>query len=234
MESHHIETIFSTSNERPLHAALKEWYSKPDDKLESEVDGYVIDILQDGKLIEIQTQNFAAIKNKVTDLVTRHQLRVVYPIAKEKWIIKLPRNGHGRQQRRKSPKRGRVTEIFKELVSFPELMKAPNFSLEVLMIQEEEVRKYVGKSRWRNRGWAVKERRLLGVLERHLFEEPQSFLKLISPELPNPFTTLELADVMGEPLWFAQKAAYCARKMGIIQQIGKDGRLNLYTLLLIS
>jgi len=216
--------------EKPLHTALKEWYAKPGDRLEAEVDGYVIDILRDEKLVEIQTQNFSAIKRKITDLTSRHPIRIVHPIAKEKWIIKLPLNEGDPLQRRKSPKQGRVTEIFMELVSFPELLKSPNFTLEVLMIQEEEVRKYIGKGRWWNRGWAVEERHLLGVLESHLFAEPINLQPLISPGLPDQFTTRELADAMGESRRFAQRVAYCARKMGIIHQIGKQGRSNVYTL----
>jgi hypothetical protein len=137
-------------------------------------------------------------------------------------------NGVGTPQRRKSPKRGRVTEVFKELVSFPELLNSPNFALEVLMIQEEEIRAYIGKRRWRNRGWAVKERRLLDVIESHTFKEPENLLELIPSGLPNRFTTQELAEVMGESRRFAQRVAYCARKMGTFQQIGKHGRSHLY------
>ena len=229
MSEHQTSQEFSTINEKSLHADLKEWYAQPGDRLEAEVDGYVIDILQDRQLVEIQTRNFASIKHKIADLTTRHPIRVVHPIAKEKWIVKLPMNGIGSLIRRKSPKQGQVIEIFKELVSFPELLISPNFSLEVLMIQEEEVRRYVGKHRWRTRGWAVEERRLLGVLESHLFEGPESIQKLISPGLPEQFTTQELADVMGEPRRLAQRAAYCARKMGIIQEVGKRGRSHLYS-----
>jgi len=230
MDSYQTSSEFSTFNEKPLHAALKKWYAGPGDQFEAEVDGYVIDILQDRKLVEIQTRNFAAIKSKITDLITRHPIRVVYPIAKEKWIVKLPKDGVGLSKRRKSPHKGQITEIFKELVSFPELLKSPNFSLEVLMIQEEEVRRYIGTGRWRKQGWAVEERRLLGVLESHLFEDPKSFQKLISPGLPDRFTTQELADTLGEPRWIAQKVAYCARKMDIIQKVGKCGRSYIYTL----
>ncbi len=50
-----------TLNEKPLHAALKEYYAKPDDQFEVSVDGFVIDIVQGDLLIEIQTGNFASI-----------------------------------------------------------------------------------------------------------------------------------------------------------------------------
>jgi hypothetical protein len=76
-------------NEKPLHAALKEWYSQPGDRLESSVEGFVVDIVRGHLLIEIQTGNFAAIRRKLAKLTVRHRVRLVYPIAQDKWIIKL-------------------------------------------------------------------------------------------------------------------------------------------------
>ena len=46
-------------NEKPLHASLKQWYARPGDRFEVAVDGFVIDIVRDDLLIEIQTRNFA-------------------------------------------------------------------------------------------------------------------------------------------------------------------------------
>lgn len=216
-------------NEKPLHAALKDWYAQPGDQIEVQVDGYVIDILRGNRLVEIQTGNFHSTKRKIVDLTTRHPLHLVHPIAMEKWILKTPANRHDPSKRRKSPKKGQVAEIFKELVSFPELLLNPNFSLEVLMIQEEEKRRYVGKRRWRQRGWATEERRLLAVVSQHRFDGPEAVLNLISPGMPDQFTTQELANQMGIPRWLAQKTAYCARRMGILEQAGKRGRSILYT-----
>jgi hypothetical protein len=225
-----MKNIIGTLNEKPLHAALKTFYAQQGDRLEVKVAGYVIDILRDESLIEIQTGNFSAIKSKVLDLISKYPLRVVYPIAQEKWILKLPEDGIGKPNKRKSPKRGRIIEIFNELVSFPDLITEPNFSLEVVMIQEEEVRRYVGKRKWRNRGWVTEERRLLRVLEQHIFQTPESFHALIPTELPPEFTSLDFAKASGESRRFAQKAVYCLRKMDIIRQVGKHNRSNLYIL----
>ena len=91
---------------KPLHAALKTFCAQTGDKLEAKMDGYVIDIIRDESLIEIQTGNFSAIKSKVLDLTSKYPLRVVYPNAQEKWIVKLPEDGIGTPIKRKSPKRG--------------------------------------------------------------------------------------------------------------------------------
>src|SRR6476660_9293966 len=91
-------------NEKPLHASLKQWYARPGDQFEVPVDGFVIDIVRDDLLIEIQTRNFSSIKSKLNKLAHSHRVRLIYPIVQEKWIV---RSANGVAAiRRKSPKRG--------------------------------------------------------------------------------------------------------------------------------
>lgn len=214
-------------NEKPLHQSLKEWYAKPGDNFEAVVDEYVIDIVRDDVLLEIQTSSFASIKSKLTKLVRSHEVRLIYPIALEKWIVKSAKKGGREIIRRKSPKRGRIEDLFREMVSFPELLAHHNFSLEILMIKEEVVWRFEGKGRWRRRGWAVEERRLLDVVYQRLFSKPADWLALL-PEVPEYFTTSELAQTAGVARALAQKMAYCLRKAGVIALTGKRGRANLY------
>ena len=220
-------------NEQPLHAALKAWYAGPDDQVEVSVDGgqrgYVIDIVQGDLLIEIQTGNFSSIKQKLHDLAKRHPMRLIYPIAAEKWLLKQPKGGSDGPRRRKSPKRGRVESVFAELVSFPQLLLEDNFSLEVVLIQEEEVRCYAGAKRWYKNGWVTVERRLLDVVAQRLFEIPSDMSALLPVGLPQKFTTLDLAKALNIPRRLAQKMAYCLRQMGEIIHVGKRGRSYLYS-----
>ena len=236
-------------NEKSLHADLKTWYARPDDEIEVKIDGYFIDIVrsthrlnqrregngvqadlepQDLLLVEIQTGNFSAIKHKLNDLTARHSLRLVYPIAQEKWIVKRPRMKGDDGTRRKSPKRGQVVDIFRELVYIPELLNSPNFSLEVLLIQEEEVRRYDGRKGWRRGGWVTEERHLLSVVERQIFQDKDDLWRLIPSKLPAEFTTTDLTRVMKIPKRTAGQVAYCLRRMNAIEQIGKSGRSYLY------
>jgi hypothetical protein len=113
------------------------------------------------------------------------------------------------------------------MVSFPELLAHHNFSLEILMIKEEVVWRHEGKGRWRRRGWAVEERRLLEVVGQRLFSKPPDWLALL-PEVPESFTSSELALTMGVARSLAQRMAYCLRKAEVIALIGKRGRANLY------
>ena len=156
----------STWNESPLHAALKEWVAYPGDQFEAAVDGYIVDILRGDHLIEIQTGNFASIRDKLIALVEHHPVRLVYPVAEQKWIVKLPKDGEadiGSLPRRKSPKRGTFEEVFRELVSFPQLVTHHNFTLDVLLIHEEELRRYDGRE---GRGLECRHRERRRLLRR--------------------------------------------------------------------
>ena len=219
-----------TLNEKPLHAALKDWYARPGDQFEASVDGFVVDIIRADLLIEIQTGSFASIKRKVQALAENHRLRLVYPIAREKWIVRLANSSGGAViGRRRSPKRGAPEQIFRELVSFPKLIAHPNFSLEVLFIREEEVRRHDGKRGWRRGGWITHERRLLDVVDREVIESPSDLLRFIPPDLAEPWTTADLAIAMGQPRWMAQKIVYCLRETGAARAAGKQGNTILYT-----
>jgi hypothetical protein len=212
-------------NEKPLHASLKQWYARPGDQFEVPVDGFVIDIVRDDLLIEIQTRNFSSIKSKLDKLVRSHRVRLIHPIVQEKWIIRS--NNGGAVIRRKSPKKGRLEDLFWELVSVPRLLSNPNFSVEVLMISQEEVRRYDGKRKWRRRGWAIEGRQLLDVLDRRLFGASADWLWFLPPGLES-FTTVDLATRMNTKRELAQKVAYCLREGRMIDLIGKRGRANLY------
>jgi len=214
--------------ETSLHAALKTWYAQEGDRIEVLQDGYVIDIVRDRLLIEIQTRSFSSLKSKLARLTRDYHVHLVYPIAKEKWVVRVSQDGSTTLSRRRSPKHGRLEHLFKELVYFPALVKDPNFSIEVLLTQEEEIWKDDGKGSWRRRGWSIANRRLLGVVDRVTLTNPQDFRELLPTDLPTPFTTQDLALTMKLPLPLAQKMVYCLRGMEVLNIGGKQRNSWLY------
>lgn len=224
-------TGIGTLRETALHAALKTWYAQPSDLSEVKVDGYVVDLLRGHEVIEIQTHNFAALKPKLRRLLERQQVRLVHPIAAERWIVRLAVDGHTVAGRRKSPRRGHWLHVYQELVSLPDLLAHPSFTLEVLLIQEEEVRCPAPRSRrrWR-RDWRVCDRRLLAVLDRRVLAQPADCLAWLPAGLPQPFTNQDLARAAQQPRFLAEKITYCLRRMGVAQVAGRRGRSLMHTL----
>lgn len=214
-----------TLNEKSLHAQLKDWYRLPGDEFEVPLDGYIIDLVRGDQLIEIQTRNFSAMRTKLDRLTRDHPVRVVHPIAVTKWLNKLS-DPPGKPRR--SPKRGKVFDIFGEVVSLAHLVDRPNLSIEVVLIEEEEDRVFDEKrERRRRRGWVTYERRLVDVIGTHRFSSAGDYLNLL-PEMPDEFTTATIADLASVNRRSAQQAAYCLRKMGIISMVGKDGNAVIY------
>ena len=218
-----------TLNEKPLHEALKRWYARPGDIFEVPVDGFVIDIVRGDRLIEIQTWNFSAIKRKLEKLLVNHCVRLVYPIPREKWIVKLAVDGNGPAGRRKSPKRGTYEQVFYELVRIPELLKNPNFSIELLLMDEEEVRRYDGVRGWRRRGWVTEERKLLQVVDSRILSSQADMYAFIPEAVGETFTVADISRAIGCSRRLAQKMVYCLRALGCVAPVGKKVNAIMYS-----
>lgn len=213
--------------EQSLHEQLKERYSE-DSLVEENVDGYIVDVVCAHLLIEIQTGNFSNIQSKLEDLLENHRIRLVHPIPYKKWIIRLDEDGN-RVSRRRSPKRGKVEDVFYELVYIPKVCVHPNFELEVVLVNAEEFWIDDGKGSWRREGWSIHDRKLLTLKEKYTFDTPRDYLDLLPNDLPDPFTSRQLSKHTEVKIRLARKISYCLRKMGLLKIHGKKGQANLYT-----
>ncbi len=223
-----IAASIGTLNEGHLHASLRARYLEPGDKVEAGVDGFIVDILRGDLIIEIQTANFSAIARKMRDLVSRHRVRLVYPIPRDVWVVKSPQDTGADVTRRKSPKHLDVIDVFHELVSFPELIVHENFQLDVVLTQEERLQTFDGRRGWRRHGWVTIERRLVAIDRTVSLHNRADCMSLIPIGLPNEFTTSDIAGALGRPRMLAQKVAYCLRNAGLIEQVGSRGNAIVY------
>lgn len=213
-------TGINIQNEKSLHASIKKWYSQPGDRLEAKVDGYVVDLVRGNRLFEIQTGNFSSISKKLKSLVPNYDVQLVYPISKIKYITKLSTDGEI-IHRRKSPKQGNLYDLFDELVGISPLINEEHFSIEVLMIQEEEIRCTDGKGSWRRKGVSIVDRKLIEVFDRIILHTPKDFMIFLPDDLPAPFSNKNLSQRLGLSIYKARKITYCLKKMGLIQEVGK-------------
>lgn len=213
-------------NEKPLHASLKAWYARGGAALEVTVDGFVADVLTDDLVIEIQTRNFSSLRRKLDHLLDQRRLLLVHPVAATKWIVKVDDDGVV-TSRRRSPKRGLPVDVCAELVSFPTLLSHPNFALEVVMVDAEEIWR-PDPAAWRRNGWAIEEQRLLDVVDTIRLERPDDLHGFLPEGLPTTFTTADLAKGLGRTRHLAQEVAYCLRLSGAVEEVGRDRRGILY------
>jgi hypothetical protein len=215
-------------NEGALHRALKAHLCEPDDRFEHPVDGYVVDLVRhDGTLIEIQTGGCTPLKRKLADLVTRHDVVLVAPVAVSRTIVKVDDDGV-ELSRRRSPRAGRLCEIAERLVSLTGVLGHPRFRLDVLLTRELERRTFAaGRARCR-KGWVIVGRDLDAVVERRSFRSRGDLLTLLPPGLPERFSTADVAAAARIPRHLAQQLLYVLREIGATTTAGKRQNAWLY------
>jgi len=216
--------------ETSLHRALKTLYGGDGARFEVPFGRYRIDVVAEGRLIEIQHGSLAAIRDKVRILVKDHPVVVVKPIVVRKILVKQAAKEGKIVGRRVSPKKGSVLDLFDDLVHFTRVFPHRHLTIEVPLVEVEEWR-YPGhgrRRRWRARDHQVEDQKLATVTRMHRFRRAADLADLISCPLPCPFHTGHLAEGLKVPRWVAQKIAYCCREVGTTRQVGKQGNTLLY------
>lgn len=205
--------------ETTLHRQLKELYGVDHASREVRIDGYRIDAVRDGQLIEIQAASLSAIRQKVTDLLQRHRVLVVKPLAVRSYIVRRQSMMGLILGSRYSPATHDAREFFLDFVHFAKIFPHPNLTIELLLIEQEEIR--IPRRSWRRRNFRVADRSLRCVIERQSYHSASDLCRFLPENLPVRFTTADLAREAQIPRWLAQKMAYSLRWAGAIAVDGK-------------
>jgi len=221
--------------ETSLHRQLKALYAPDLELQEVRVDGYRIDAVDGDRLIEIQYGSLGAIRQKVRKLLDTHDVLVVKPLAARKLLVKKDEPGGEVTSSRYSPKRQTLWNVFEDLVHFVDVFPHPRLELEVLLTEQEEHRLPGERKRWVSRGYVVEDRLLQQVIDSTRLCTAADLAEMVPAELhppgrSEPFTTGDLADAAGIDRWLARKAAYCLRRCGAADVVGKRGNAVLYEL----
>jgi hypothetical protein len=103
--------------------------------------------------------------------------------------------------------------------------------LEIALIQEEEIRHADGQGSWRRRGQSVHDHRLIQVLETVSFSKKEDFLRFLPDGLEQPFSNQSLKERNGSSIHSVRQMTYCLKKMGLIEQVGKNGNQLLFKII---
>jgi hypothetical protein len=212
--------------ERSLHRQLKERYG-PEAGGRSEVamEGFRVDaVASDGRLIEIQSAPLGLLKRKLASLLPSRAVGVVKPVVVARRVIRRLEPGGIDLGARRSPKRGALIEVFDELVGLAHLFPHANLTIDLLAVDVDEVR----VARRRRPGYSVVDRVLKAVVGTVSLKEAADLWSLLPEDLPDQFTSTDLAGRIGRPLRFAQRATYCLRQSGAARVVAKLGNRRVY------
>lgn len=206
--------------ETSLHRQLKALYGGESNAIEAWVEGYRIDVVQPGILVEIQASSLGAIRPKIKALVLEHNVLIVKPLAARKYLVK--KSGRPpKVERRASPLKETLYHIFEELVYLVGVFPHPRLTIDVLLTEQEEHRRPI-KHRWRRNAFRVEDRLLVSVKSQHRLRTNADLLAMLPSDLPAVFSTKDIASGLGIPRWLAQKMAYCLRGTGAITAVSRQ------------
>jgi hypothetical protein len=212
--------------ETTLHKQLKDEFCDPGAQLEVKLGRYRIDVVSGNRLIEIQRSGLSAIRDKINRLLSQgYTVDVVKPLVTRKRLVKLSRKNGKVVEKRWSPKRGTILDLFDELIYFTRVFPHPNLTLITPMIEIEEIR-YPGRGKRRRRrkgDFVVDDRQILDMGEAPFFRTVHDLHSLLPRTLPKEFDTGDLAKGLDIPRHQAQRIAYVMRKTGAAQEVGKRG-----------
>lgn len=135
-----------TCHERPVGDLLREDGAKPR--------RMVADILTEGHILEVQTGGFFPLREKIGWYLTHTPCRVtvVHPIPAVKYLSWIDPADGTVLSRHKSPKKGKVRDVAKELYWISDYIGDPRFAVRLLLLELEEYRMADGWSRDKKRG----------------------------------------------------------------------------------
>lgn len=215
--------------ESTLHRQLKELYGGPAGEQEVRVDGYWIDAVVRGRLIEVQRASLSAIRTKIATLLESHRITVVKPVAARTFIVRRETASGPVTSSRYSPLRRTLLNVFEELVHFVDVFPHPRLTLEVALVEIEEQRLARHRRRFNKPDYKVEDRCLRAVLSKQTFRTAKDLAALLPLALASPFDSADLAREADIPRWLAQKMAYCLRRTGAIAVVGKSKNSMLYS-----
>ncbi len=197
-----------TLSEKMLHATLKNYFTDEGDLQEQKFHGSIVDIYGKSGIVEIQTGGCYPLKKKISRLFSYGKdITVVCPLMRRRtlfWIDPLTAELSGG---RKSPKKGKGSDLLPELFYISEFINLPNFVILLFLYDGEEYKIKEGMRRGRMRTCRVERIPTQAV---DLIEISCGYdLGALLPEnCPERFLTQDfsaLTGLKGRRLWAALK-----------------------------
>lgn len=214
--------------ETSLHRSLKEQYATGGDRRpEVVVGGFRIDAVDDaGRLVEVQSGPLGPLRAKLGRLLVEHRIRIVKPVPLRRRIVRRARPDGPDLSSRCSPRRGVLHDVFDDLIGVVRVFPHANLEIQVLGVSIDEIR----VPRRRRPGYTVADRRLGEIQQSTSLVQAADLWRLLPQGCDGRqrFTTHDLAEQLGRPLWFAQRVAYCLRLTGAARVVGKAGNRLVY------
>lgn len=219
-----------TLSEKSIHSTIKK-YIEPDEQYhEIKIGNYIADIKKDNIIFEIQTQNFKNLLNKLDYYIScGYKTVVIYPISKNKYINWVDTNSNEILERRKTPHRGVIQDMFKELYWIVDYLDNPLIELSIILLNVEEYRYLDGYGQNSKKRATKIDKVPTKVNEVVQIKSIRDLNKFIPDTLENEWNSKDFIKHSKCNKRWAGSGLKMLREKDIIQIVGKQGNSYIYS-----
>lgn len=226
--SESINVSIGIQKEKILHKIIKYYLSNNPNNHEIKIGRMFADVVLDNIIYEIQTQHFNALRNKLDKFLETNKVVIVYPTFRNKILHSITENGEYIKTN-KSPKKGTPLSLFVELYKISKYLNHPNLSFKILYFDIEEYRTVVPKKHYKSQGYIKYMQVPIELIEEYNLKEKSDIIDLLKEyNLSKPFTATDFSKISKISYNKATAAIRSLSTLGIIENIGKDGRKNIW------
>ena len=218
-----------TLGEKTLHAVLKNYYEPHRENHEIKVGRYVADIVGEQGVIEIQTRQFFRLVPKLDNFLEFCDVTVVYPMPALKYVSWLDMDTGEVSPKRRSPRKYRIYDAFKEIYSIKYALDNPRFHLVLCLMEMDEIRYLNGWSKDKKRGSSRCDRIPKEIIEEVRFDCVQDYRRFIPGSLPVRFTSAQYAKPCSISKELAGMGLNILNYLGLVERVDKVGNSYIYT-----
>lgn len=224
-DSSHIGTL----KEKTVHAVVKNYIEPDSSYQEIKIQGFYADIFNKNGIIEVQTGNFNTLRKKLDALLDLYSFTIVYPIAHTKMLYWINNETGEINKPRKSNKKGKPHEIFRELYKIKNYLNHPNIKLHIIMMDMDEYRLLDGWGKNKKNNATKCDRIPTKLINEITINSLDDYKVFLPPNLPDTFTVKDYRLTSRIMQRQASVGVHILNYLGLIKKIGKEGRAYLYT-----
>lgn len=218
-----------TLGEKTLHSLLKRAIEPDVTCHEVPVGRYVADVRNGQGFYEVQTRAMYKLVKKVDTFLQEAPVQVVFPLMRTTELLYLNPETGTLSEKRKSPKKGTFYRALPALYDLRSLLFRPGFSIEMVLLDGEEIRLLDGYGTDKKHHATRYERIPTAFVDSLLLEKPEDYRALLPANCPEaPFDAKTFGKALGVRKGDDYRAATVLRMAGVLEVTGKRGNAFLY------
>ena len=216
-----------TLSEKSLHAVVKNFVEENREFHERKLGRFVADVFDGSSVFEIQTRSFYKMKSKLCEFLETMPVTVVYPLIRNKRLIRVDKKNGEFGKPGKSSKKGDIHMFFREMYGLADIILNPGIKFRVLLIDVDEYRLIRSeKDRGGEKGDIVPRE----IIADYRFDCFEDFAEVIPNDLPETFTAEQYAGAAKARKEDAACEIRVLAKLGILEEAGREGHSKLWHL----